>query len=348
MKQIIVRLFSPISRNKKSHKMAWARVWQAAIEHHTGFPCELMHEAKPWSEYDRVYVYFNLEPYDRLSLFGGPQPQYAEFIKCAEGFTGEIVALDKPLARFGEFCKARCFNKHGEPNMKVPELWRGIDWDSIQAQFDKATCLSMASLPLEDVTLGDSHSISVWQPGYKAYRCDAQTLRGALKRGLSSFLPDKVRNLTIYFGNIDVRYHFGLQNNPVSDVLEKLDEYEKQLVELKESGQVTGEIELVHLLPIEDESRKIPTNNMLNGKSFNGSWAERNSWMNIFNNGLSEIAFKHGFKVHTWPNSWYVETYKDPKSFFTRLEAMKGLHLALPFYRYEGFKDSKTLELFDI
>lgn len=328
--------------------MAWARVWQAAIEHHTGHPCELMHEPKPWSEYDRVYVYFNLEPYDRLSLFGGPQPQYADFIQCAEGFTGEIVALDKPLARFPEFCKARCFDKNGNVNLKVPEKWRNIDWDSMQTQFDKATCLSMDSLPLEDITLGDSHSISVWEPGRKAYRCDAQTLRGALKKGLSSFLPDKVRNLTIYFGNIDVRYHFGLQKTPWADIDEKLTEYERQLIALKSSGQVTGEIELVQLLPVEDESRKIPSNNMLDGKSFNGTWAERCAWANAFNNGLEQIAFKNKFKIHRWPDRWYVETYADPKSFFCRLEAMKGLHLALPYYRYSGFNDSTVLEKFDL
>src|SRR5690606_38906690 len=124
----------------------------------------------------------------------------------------------------------------------------------------------------ENIVLGDSHSISVCPSNYNIIRLDGKTLYGALKIGLINLLPKELpKNLIVYFGNIDVRFHLCRQHNPKA-VEYLLNDYFHQLFDLKKLG--VKNITVVQVLPIEDPSRKIPKTGQYKNKNFFGSLLE--------------------------------------------------------------------------
>ncbi|AAQ81551.1 hypothetical protein 44RRORF233c [Aeromonas phage 44RR2.8t] len=334
MKQIITMPFNAVPGKLNSHKGAWAFLWKQIIEEETGHPCEVAVGGHDFSDHDRVYVYHGMEFKGGLNLFGGPDAKSALHISKFLDFKGEIVSLDVDMPLYGEMCRDRIYDKKGEVNPKVPAEWKDADWVAIDQRLQKSSRLAMIDLPREDVVFGDSHSFSAWQPGYKALRHDGQTLRGALKKGIGSFLPVAVRNLTVYLGNIDIRFHFGRQEDPFADIDAKIKELAKQLITLRNQGRITGEIELVTLLPIEDESRAIPGTGQFLKQNFFGTQAERTAWMTHFNEKLFKLTKLPGFKVFAWPEQWYVDTAADPLSFFDKMEKPRSVHLSREFYRW--------------
>lgn len=337
MKQVITMPFNVVPGKINSHKGAWAFLWKRIIEDTTGHPCDMASSDTDYSQYDKMYIYHGMEFKGGLNLFGGPDAKSAMHITKLSQFEGEIISLDVPMPRYGDMCRDRIYDKQGAVNPKVPVEWRDADWCFIDQRFESARALTMDDLPYEDVVFGDSHSFSAWQPGFKALRHDGLTLRGTLKRGIAGYLPQKVRNLTVYLGNIDIRFHFGRQEDPFADIDAKIKELAKQLLTLKKEGRITGEIELVSPLPIEHESRAIPGTGQFLKQNFFGTMEERERYLRHFIQ--QQFKLTKYFKLFHWPMEWYEEAKENPMSFFDKMEKPRSVHLSREFYRWTRPED---------
>jgi len=96
---------------------------------------------------------------------------------------------------------------------------------------------------------------------------------------------------------------------------------------------------IYELLPIENESRKIPKSGFYNGKPFSGTWEERNNARKLFN----EIIHDSGLGIK-WTN--YLLNQKGELD-FAYMEKPQSIHLSREYYPYwNGIEDNNTLEDF--
>jgi hypothetical protein len=86
-------------------------------------------------------------------------------------------------------------------------------------------------------------------------------------------------------------------------------------------------VTLTSLLPIENESRKLPKTGYFRGKPFSGSWAERSAAVEIFNNILEST----NFQVYKHPKAFYNE--KNELTFDV-MERPQSVHISPMHYRW--------------
>jgi hypothetical protein len=171
-------------------------------------------------------------------------------------------------------------------------------------------------------------------------RNDGQTLFGALKKGLKSFVDPfgpQIKKLTLYFGNIDIRHHLMRQTNPEVALSNMLMDYEQQIQELGMEY-----VELISALPIENESRKLPKTGYYKGTPFAGTWKERTQLVGQFNTILADICHRN-----KWDHYCHPETYKNSlgELDFEVMEKPQSVHLARMYYRWDLENDCANANL---
>ena len=350
-----------------SHTGSWAFLRKNQLKH-VGVEAQVLNEKgrgirTDWSEFDTVYIYHTMDfepdhPYC-INVFDGPQEhtaKYFERIIWKQHSNIKLVSLDYPMPNYGYRCKRK--KERASETSKMSDYWRNVDWDAVEAKCEATTdwlldpgveftkpyqgrtkdlwikqCEGIKHLH-DRVVIGDSHAHSAYTPKSLVLRKDGRTLRGITKKGIEKELTDfgydykQVKQLTCYWGNIDVRHHLCREPDPKQATLDLLQAYESEL--LKHSDR---KIEVVSLLPIEDESRKLPSTGYHLGTPFFGSRAERQEIVKIFNDGLRELVNKHGWTMFNWPEAWYS---MDGVEFMeTMMERPRSVHLARRYYRWD-------------
>jgi hypothetical protein len=178
----------------------------------------------------------------------------------------------------------------------------------------------------EKLCFGDSHSFGMYQEGYMCQRHDGLTMHGALKRGLQSYVYPWIKSLTVYMGNIDVRHHLMRQPNPANSVKTLLKKYEEELI-----GLGISDIEIVHVLPIENESRPLPKTGYYKGTPFMGTWSERTELVKQINEGIDDMAERNNWKVYKHPEVYFNAI---GELTFDVMEKPKSVHISREYYRW--------------
>ena len=168
--------------------------------------------------------------------------------------------------------------------------------------------------------ISDSHGLSVWKPGYTLDFTPGRTLHGFLKRSTPEQINEKYDETTLYFGNIDLRFHLMRQESPVAATISLFSKYVEFAKQLKDCT-------LVELLPVEHESRKIPGTGLYKKQPFFGTREERMNLRKIAN----EIIEESGLKVIRWPAEWIDA---DGTKMLDILEQKSSVHLRPKFYPY--------------
>lgn len=181
----------------------------------------------------------------------------------------------------------------------------------------------------ENVILGDSHSLSVYQKGYALYRHDGKTMNGFLNAGLSSFFLNKGINVfRFYAGNIDVRHH--LYRLYADDYQKEVDrmvtELEYQLLTINAKT-----IQVVQLLPIETEERKLPKTGYFEGQPFYGTVEKRRLIRDYFCTQLHMMCLMNDFDFLIWPDM--LNSLGELDVAF--MEARQSVHLAPHSYMFK-------------
>ena len=338
MKIAIDQVVGTVSPRPTSHKGSWAYLWANQLKYYFqqlgegDVEIKVLHNEESWDGYDLIYLDHGMEfNGESLNLFGGAKDEPA--LRLGRLLSVDplaLVSLDRPMPDYGALGKGRL--------KACSDIWRNTDWDAITTacgKMDFTTQESMAEhIKLDHLALGDSHTFSMYKPGMAVCRNDGQTMFGALKRGLKSFIEPfgpQIKKLTLYFGNIDIRHHLMRQPDPAAALFAMLDEYEKQIKALN-----MDYVELISALPIENESRKLPKTGFYKGTPFAGTWAERTALVTMFNMRLEEICHRNGWELYSHP-----DVYKNEKGEldFEVMELPQSVHLRRSFYRWDLVND---------
>ena len=257
-----------------------------------------------WGNYDLLYICEGVNfVAGSFNVPGGPQPLHTEKMKAIAEFKGEL-RYSNSLFDFNKF------NQRLKVEGTFPEVNRVPYYNTFLAH----------GLESRKAVIGDSHALSVWKPGYSLDFTAGRTLHGFLRRESAEEINSRFDEVTLYFGNIDLRFHLMRQENPQQATADLFNRYVEFAKQLKKAT-------LVELLPVEHESRKIPGTGLYKKQPFFGTRSERMQLREIAN----EIINNSGLEVIQWPTEWIDE---DGTKMLDILEMKQSVHLRPKHYPY--------------
>ena len=330
----ICSLVGKISPKISSHKAGWCYMLanQARNAGYQNVEVITSTETK-WEDYDVILIDHGMEFKGTFNIFGGANDDlYHQLSRIKSGT--RMYSLHHDMPCIGTLIEQR--------------LHTGTDlFKTLEGEIDSIKAICANDIPRIDhiektdsLCFGDSHSFSQYQPGYMCQRHDGLTMHGALKRGLGSYVYPWIKNLTVYMGNIDVRHHLMRQADPEKAVEILIENYEKELKKLQENG--VEKIEVVHVLPIENESRVLPKTGYYKGTPFYGTWAERTNLVKLINYGIDVMCTRNDWSIYRHP-----EVYFNDKNelTFDVMEQPKSVHISREYYRWDLEKNQPNKKL---
>ena len=257
-----------------------------------------------WGNYDLLYICEGVNfVAGSFNVPGGPQPLHTEKMKAIADFKGEL-RYSNSIFDFNKF------NQRLKIEATFPETHRVSFYNTFLAH----------GLESRKAVIGDSHALSVWKPQHTLDFTAGRTLHGFLKRESVEQINNRFDEVTLYFGNIDLRFHLMRQENPQQATADLFNRYVEFAKQLKKAT-------LVELLPVEHESRKIPGTGLYKKQPFFGTREERMQVREIAN----EIINNSGLEVIQWPSEW-IDT--DGTKMLDILEMKQSVHLRPKHYPY--------------
>jgi hypothetical protein len=294
----LVGLVSSPSKSLNHHNGGWTLVLKSM------FNAEVLTEKDDWDLFDELIVSEGVNYREGIfNFFGGVQESFYIKLEKLNDFKGKVYCVNESID-YNELCSKR-------KELKERKLF-----------CNKLPVVIKLNEFSNKLVLGDSHSVSVYRPGYSISKNDGKTLHGFLKLGLKNYIPDKVDELVFYAGNIDIRFHIHRFKGRES-VVDLIRELFNQLEHLK-----LKKVTLVSLLPIEDESRKLPKTGLLNNKPFYGTKEDRTYYVKEFNKLLKRGALHYGYDLIEWDFNY------DKGLSFDYMESRQSVHLRPKSYKY--------------
>jgi hypothetical protein len=257
-----------------------------------------------WGNYDLLYICEGVNfVAGSFNVPGGPQPLHTEKMKAISEFKGEL-RYSNSLFDFNKF------NQRLKVEGTFPEVNTVPYYNTFLAH----------GLVSRKGVIGDSHALSVWKPEHSLDFTAGRTLHGFLRRESAEEINSRFDEVTLYFGNIDLRFHLMRQENPQQATADLFNRYVEFAKQLKKAT-------LVELLPVEHESRKIPGTGLYKKQPFFGTRLERMQLREIAN----EIINNSGLEVIQWPTEWIDE---DGTKMLDILEMKQSVHLRPKHYPY--------------
>ena len=257
-----------------------------------------------WGNYDLLYICEGVNFVEgSFNVPGGPQPLHTEKMKAIAEFKGEL-RYSNSIFDFNKF------NQRLKIEATFPETHRVSFYNTFLAH----------GLESRKAVIGDSHALSVWKPQHTLDFTAGRTLHGFLKRESVEQINNRFDEVTLYFGNIDLRFHLMRQENPQQATADLFNRYVEFAKQLKKAT-------LVELLPVEHESRKIPGTGLYKKQPFFGTREERMQVREIAN----EIINNSGLEVIQWPSEWIDA---DGTKMLDILEMKQSVHLRPKHYPY--------------
>jgi hypothetical protein len=301
----MIGIVNNLSTKLSSHNAGWTFVTKSILENKFNNIVEILDNRCDYNLYDVLIINEGVNYKEGVfNFFGGVQPRQIDSLVKLSFFKGKLYCVNQQVD-YNALIKKRKELKNLDITFTIPEV---IDLSKLNNK----------------LILGDSHSISIYKPGYGISRNDGKTLHSFLNTGLHNFIDDDCKELIFYAGNIDVRFHLKRFKGEET-IFELVNELKNQLLELKNKGI---KVTLTHLLPIEDESRKIPGTGQYKGNNFNGSKEERTKYVLLFNECIYEIASELGLKVITWDFDYNKGLQ------FEAMESKQSVHLRPEYYKF--------------
>jgi len=324
----VVTTYSP---KRESHKSSWPYLLNSQLRS-LGLLSDVLAKNDDINRYDVWLISLPMEFQGTFNLFGGANEETALRIKRLSQFKGKIYILNQDMPDIGAFIQSRMNAACDEWKQMVPQEYTDI-----------SNGIERVDLVLESDTFvyGDSHSVSVYEPGSNISRNDGQTLHGFLKKKDCFSYPAGTKRVILYMGNIDVRHHIFRQDDPMASLHDLVKRYVEFAKELKDVHGMEY-VGLVELLPIEHEGRKIPKTGWYKGSPFFGTRQQRTDGVKEFNRLLNELSHDYGHDVISWPKDWYA---MDPDKYAAQfMERPGSVHLSRSSYQYDfetGVKNRK-------
>ena len=329
MKHLINCPFIPIAKRAASHRGAQGVMYGDQIRERYGH-CDVNYggELTEVDRYDVLWVYHGNDWSGGLNMFGGVYgfPYVRNTVNFSK-FKGKVYSIGIDFPPYHQMVREK-LKRAEEKDKAIQPEWMEVDLENLERMHLEAETIKYPH-PTRKLVVGDSHSICMYRPGWTVNSVPFKTLNGALKQGLSSFIDIEVDEVEFYFGNIDIRHHvIRLGQDPEQLAKRYIEEVKKLSLPAK----------IYELLPIENESRKIPQSGYYKGKPFYGTWQERTDARNRFNDYID----KH-YGIVRWTDHLYN---KEGELSFDVMEKPQSIHLSREFYPYWNGMNKATLEDF--
>lgn len=253
-----------------------------------------------WNNYHSLFVAegVNFVP-GSFNIPGGPQPIHYEKMKAIAAFRGLVTFVNVPFD-FEGFNKRLKLEGLQFPTAKVVNLFKECNKHN------------------RKLVIGDSHALSVWQPGWNLDFTAGRTLHGFLKRVTPEQLNEEYDETVTYFGSIDLRFHLARQEDSAVATVDLFKRYAEFSHKLKNNT-------VIGLLPVEHESRKLPGTGLYKGQKFFGSRELRMQLRDLAHQTLKN----EGVKLFEWPQEWIDS---DGTKMLDILESRQSVHLRPKYY----------------
>lgn len=330
----ISALVGKLSDKLSSHKSGWAFMLMNQLKHAGYQDAQVITSDKTnWQDFDVILIDHGMEFKGTFNIFGGANDELYHQISRLFLDDVRMYSLHHEMPCVGELIEKRL--KTGT------ELFKTLG-DRIELA--KELCSNIQRVDhiqkTEKLCFGDSHSFSQYTPGFMCDRNDGLTLFGALKRGFEEYIYPWTEELRIYLGNIDIRHHLMRQSNPQTALDGLLNNYEAELLRMQERG--VKKIEVISVLPIEHESRKLPKTGYYKGTPFAGTWSERAELVHLMNQGIEEMCSRNDWQVWKHPE---VFVNVEGELRFDVMEKPRSVHIAREFYRWDLEADEPNRRL---
>jgi hypothetical protein len=342
MKAILNAPFIPIATRMASHRGAQGAMYAEMIRE-TGVDIDVNWSGKieDHNQYDVMYVYHGNDWSGSMNVFGGVQGfPYSFNTRNFSKFKGKVYSLAIPFPPYHEMIKDR-IDKAKEKGTEIQQEWLDVDLDNLKRMYETAEVIKYPNIT-NKLVIGDSHSICMYRPGWTVNSTPFKTLNGALKE-FTKFIEEvgpinDFTHLECYFGNIDIRHHLcRVPGDPIANTRHLARRY----LETVEALPIDN-VAIYELLPIEDESRKLPQSGYYQKKPFWGSWEERNACRLAFRDELEKAAKRA--KIIRWVD--YLMNKKGQLD-FDHMEKPQSIHLSRASYpHWTGEEKGNTLEDF--
>lgn len=306
-----------------SHNAGYTFIYLSMLRMIYGKHIDVLKEGDNWDKYDVLWINEGVNFKEgQFNLFGGVTEALTTRIQKLNDFKGQVNFWGNFMPDYQTLCAKR--NIPGEFTKDIIVHWYPID--------------------SKKMVLGDSHSMSVYTPGYHISRNDGKTLHGFLNDGIENYLEENTQHLRFYAGNIDVRHHICrlYKSEPARKkaISKMVLELEKQLLALD-----LETIEILELLPIENESRKLPKTGYYKKKPFWGTWEERMDCVDVFNQCFRIICIRNGWSFIQWPKDNICNDLGELD--FEVMEARQSVHIAPKYYMYGDLFVNETRKTVD-
>jgi len=312
--------FIPIATRVASHRGAQGAIYADMIGN-----CDVNYSGKiqDHNVYDTMWVYHGNDWNGGMNLFGGVYGfPYVQNTVNFSKFKGEVKSLLIDFPPYHEMIRDKI--KAGEEKDKpIQPEWYEIDLNNLERMYNEATTIKYPRTS-KKMVVGDSHAICLYRPGWNVNSIPFKTLNGVLNDGLETYIDQDVEELEFYFGNIDIRHHLcRLEGDLEANTIKLAERYVTEVRNLSVPATKRG---IYELLPIENESRKIPKSGWYKNQPFWGSWEERNNARNIFNQYIDDAGLLIKWTDHLTNNKGELD--------FKYMEKPQSIHLSREFYPY--------------
>lgn len=324
----ITNLLGNITTKPHSHKGGWAKLLRCQLINEGYRDVKILQKEDKLDDFNCIVFDLGAEYSGSLNLFGGLDNKVYRRLVELYHYTGEYYSWQHELPSILPLEKRRA-------NKSTCEEFKNADEDFIVSLQSVLTDCKVFNHVTDKshLLIGDSHTPSVWSPHMEIYRKDGRTLFGSLKNDLFSEFDLKneyagVEEVTIYMGNIDVRHHLMRQDSPFEAVQKLAMDYIEQI----ESKFFMLKVNVIGLLSIENESRKLPKTGYYKDTPFYGKWNQRSALVEIFNQIISKECMNRGWQFVKFPPEFKNEIGELP---FDVMERPQSVHISPMFYRWD-------------
>lgn len=311
MNVIMVNVFGKVPNKEYSHNAGWSFVVDDLI----GCDVDYYDGTQDLSDYSHMIINNGVNYREgQLNFFGGVQQFTIDLLNdIRNNFNGKCYTFDHNFS-FEDLLKRKEIDN-------VPDLQVNTVYSDTKRS---------------NLIVGDSHSISAFPFGerYSISRNDGKTLHGFLKDPMAYIFKNsekrKLENLIMYFGNIDIRFHLSRRENPTESTIDLANKYFDFAISCL---GFCDNVKIQGLMPIEDESRKIPKTGQYKGENFFGDWQFRTYLVEVFNSTLKkrqDQLLRSGVESPIFMPHW-IDT---KKLSFDHMEARQSVHIRPSSYKY--------------
>jgi len=324
-----------IPARKHSHNAAWVHLYKNMLQSAGWSDVHVLGNHDTYEGYDAMIFYPGIAYAGTINFFFGVDDNVVRRFSRIQDFEGPTFILNHEMPLIGATISKRLHNK--STSSKIGNLKLSL-LDDICKSTRRIDYVERST----KLCFGDSHCFSAYLPGYSVCRNDGLTLFSTLRDGVKETIEEKygasvenLTHLTFYMGNIDIRHHLMRQENPYEKIHAMTIELSHQLKKLD-----IPNIELVHALPIENISRKLPKTGYYKKTPYFGTWEERTKLVNTFNAAVDRICIENKWNSFHWPAKFLNDSGELD---FEYMERPKSVHLSPLSYRWDLFENQLNL-----